>query len=159
MNEYLKKFDTIRFVTTWSIFRKFLEIFHFLEFKFEFWIWAGLKPAGTGTSPDRFDRLPVKPDRFRSGFLTLVQGDTWGAEHAGYFIFFFLIHTTNLKLVFLYHCNFKFVDFFLVFCKITIFSFNIICFCVNCYFMNHIHMASFLPPKKRIENILLHNNQ
>ena len=51
-----------------------------------------------------------------------VQGDTCGAEHAGYFIFPLLIHTTNLKLVFLCHSNFKFVDsFFLVFCKIMIF--------------------------------------
>ena len=73
MNKYLKKFDTIKFVATWSIFKNFLRIFYFLEFKFEFWIWAGLKPAGTG--PDRFDRLPVKPDRFRSEFLTLVR--TW----------------------------------------------------------------------------------
>ena len=56
MNEYLKKFDTIRFVATWSIFRNFLEIFHFLELKIEFWIWTGLKPAQTGTGLDRFDR-------------------------------------------------------------------------------------------------------
>ena len=40
MNEYLKKFDTIRFVATWSIFKNFLGIFYFLEFEFEFWIWA-----------------------------------------------------------------------------------------------------------------------
>ena len=72
MNEYLKKFDTIRVVATWSIVRNFLGIFHFLEFKFEFWTWAGLKPAGTGTGPDWFDRFPVKPDRFRPGFLTLA---------------------------------------------------------------------------------------
>ena len=56
MNKYLKKFDTIRFVATWSIFRNFLEIFYFLELKFKFWIWSGLKPAGTRTGPDRFDR-------------------------------------------------------------------------------------------------------
>ena len=67
MNEYLKKFDTIKFVATWNIFR------NFLKFKFEFWIWAGLKPAGTGTDPDRFDLLPVKPDRFRSEFLTVLM--------------------------------------------------------------------------------------
>ena len=56
MNEYLKKFDIIKFVATWSIFKIFLEFFHFLEFKFKIWIWAGLKPAGTGTGPDRLDR-------------------------------------------------------------------------------------------------------
>ena len=38
MNEYLKIFDTIRLVATWSIFRNFLRIFHFLNLnlKFEF---------------------------------------------------------------------------------------------------------------------------
>ena len=84
MNEYLKNFDTIRFVATWSIFRIFLGIFYFLEFKFEFWIWVGLKPAGTGTGPDRFDRLPVKPDRFRSGFLTLATGSYTLTLASGY---------------------------------------------------------------------------
>ena len=54
MNEFLRKFDTIRFVAPWSIFRIFLRIFHFFEFKFEFWIWAGLIPAQTETGPDRF---------------------------------------------------------------------------------------------------------
>ena len=33
MNEYLKNFDTIRFVATWSIFRNFLKFFYFFEFK------------------------------------------------------------------------------------------------------------------------------
>ena len=51
------------------IFKNFLKFFHFLKFKFKIWIWAGLKPAGTGTGPDQFDRLPV-----RSGFLTLLMG-------------------------------------------------------------------------------------
>ena len=32
----------------------FLGNFHFFEFKFEFWIWAGFVPAQTGTVPDRF---------------------------------------------------------------------------------------------------------
>jgi len=36
MNEYLKRFDTIRFVAIWSIFRNFLGIFHFFEFKLNF---------------------------------------------------------------------------------------------------------------------------
>ena len=46
-----KKIDTIRFVAPWSIFMNFFEIFHFFEFKFEFWIWAGLVPAQTETGP------------------------------------------------------------------------------------------------------------
>ena len=38
MNEFLRKFDTIRFVAPWSIFRNFLRIFHFfnLNLNFEF---------------------------------------------------------------------------------------------------------------------------
>jgi len=72
MNEFLRKFDNIRFVAPWSILRIFLGIFHFFEFKFEFWIWAGLVPVQTGTGPDRFDRLPVKPDWFPPVWWTLV---------------------------------------------------------------------------------------
>ena len=49
MNEFLRKFDTFRFVAPWSIFKFFLRICHFFEFKFEFWICAGLVPAQTGT--------------------------------------------------------------------------------------------------------------
>ena len=64
MNEFLRKFDTIKFVASWNFFRNFLRIFHFFEFKFKIWIWTGWEPVGTGTGPDRFDRLPVKPDRF-----------------------------------------------------------------------------------------------
>ena len=41
MNEFLRKFDTIKFVAPWSIFRIFLRIFHFFKFKFKSWIWAG----------------------------------------------------------------------------------------------------------------------
>ena len=37
MNEYLKKFDTIRFVATWSIFRNYLRFF-FSFFKIQIWI-------------------------------------------------------------------------------------------------------------------------
>ena len=51
MNEFLRKFDTIIFVAPWSIFRNFLGIFHFFEFKFKFWIWAGLIPDQTVTGP------------------------------------------------------------------------------------------------------------
>jgi len=54
MDKFLRKFDTIRFVAPWSIFRNFLKFFHFFEFKFEFWIWAGLIPGQTETGPDRF---------------------------------------------------------------------------------------------------------
>ena len=49
----------------------FLEIFYFFEFKFEFWIWAGLVPTQTRTGPDRFDRLPVKPNLFPPVWWTL----------------------------------------------------------------------------------------
>jgi len=59
MNEFLRKFDTIRFVAPWNIFRIFLRVFYFFEFKFEFWIWAGLVPVQTGTWPDPFDRPSV----------------------------------------------------------------------------------------------------
>ena len=48
MNEFLRKFDTIRFVTFWSIFRNFLKFFHFFKFKFEFWILIGLVLTQTG---------------------------------------------------------------------------------------------------------------
>ena len=56
MNEFLRKFDTIRFFAPWNIFRNFLGIFYFFEFKFKFWIWTGFIPDRTGTGPDRFDR-------------------------------------------------------------------------------------------------------
>jgi hypothetical protein len=55
MNEYLKTFDTIRFVMTWSIFRVFLKN-NFCEFKFEFLNRTGLEPAEIRTSPDRLHR-------------------------------------------------------------------------------------------------------
>ena len=51
MNEYLKKFDIIRFVVTWSIFKK-----KNFEFKFEVLNLGGLKPAGTGTGSDQLHR-------------------------------------------------------------------------------------------------------
>ena len=56
MNEFLRKFDTIRFVEPWNIFRNFLGIFHFFEFKFEFWIWAGFVPGRTGLTGNRSNR-------------------------------------------------------------------------------------------------------
>ena len=39
MNEFVRKFDTIRFIATWSIFMNFFRIFHFLNLNlnFEFW--------------------------------------------------------------------------------------------------------------------------
>ena len=53
-----------------------------------------MKPAGTETGPnwfdrllvksDRFDRLPVKPDWFRSGFLTLATGSYTLTLASGY---------------------------------------------------------------------------
>ena len=72
MNKFLRKFDTIRFVAPWSIFKNFLRIFHFFEFKFEFWIWAGLVPVQTGTGPDRFDRTLVG----RALLLLVVPGSS-----------------------------------------------------------------------------------
>ena len=71
MNEILRKFDTIKFVAPWSIFKNFLGIF--FEFKFKFWIWAGLVPDQTGTGPDRFDRNragPVWPVTGQTGPVT-----------------------------------------------------------------------------------------
>jgi len=61
MNEFLRKFDTIRFITPWSIFRNFLGIFHFLNsnLKFEFW------PVGYRPEPE--------PDRFPPVRWTLVM--------------------------------------------------------------------------------------
>jgi hypothetical protein len=47
--------------TPWSIFRNF----SFFEFKFEFWIWAGLVPAQTGTVPDRFDLRSNRTGSYR----------------------------------------------------------------------------------------------
>ena len=52
MNEYLKKFDTIRLVATWSIFRNFLEFFHFLNLNLNFKfgpVWNRLKPEPVRT--------------------------------------------------------------------------------------------------------------
>ena len=57
MNEFLRKFDTIRFVAPWSIFRIFLRIFYFLNsnLNFEFgpvWYRTGLIVTGlTGPVP------------------------------------------------------------------------------------------------------------
>ena len=51
-----------------EVFLGFFWEFSFFEFKFEFWIWAGLILARTETGPDRFDR---KPDRFPPVWLTL----------------------------------------------------------------------------------------
>ena len=53
MNEFLRKFDTIRFVAPWSIFKNFLRIFHFLNSNLnsEFGpVWYRPKPE-----PDRTD--------------------------------------------------------------------------------------------------------
>ena len=36
MNEFLRKFDTIRFIAPWNIFRNFLGIFHFLNSNLNF---------------------------------------------------------------------------------------------------------------------------
>ena len=70
MNEFLRKFDTIRFITPWSIFRNFLGIFHFLNsnLKFEFW------PVGYRPEPE--------PDRFPPVRLTLGMARRWGARPA-----------------------------------------------------------------------------
>jgi len=51
----------------------FLEIFHFLKFKFEILNWAGFKPAGTGTGPETTVTGVTGPDRFRSGKKTVVS--------------------------------------------------------------------------------------
>ena len=77
------------------------------------------------------------------------ERDTWHAEVAGYIIFSFLIRNKNLKLVYLSHTNFKFIDSFFYFFKKYELSFNIICLYVHHYFMSHISMVSFLRTKKR----------
>ena len=59
MNEFLRKFDTIRFVAPWSIFRNFLGIFHF------FWIQIWILNLGRfGTGPNRNRSGPVWPVRW-----------------------------------------------------------------------------------------------
>ena len=61
MNEFLRKFDTIRFIAPWSIFRNFLRIFHFLNsnLNFEFWS-VGYRPkpepVRTGLTGNRSNR-------------------------------------------------------------------------------------------------------
>ena len=75
MNEFLRKFDTIRFVAPWSIFRNFLRIFHFFEFNFEFWIWAGLVPAQTGPVPTGFVN-PAAGSLLLQSILDLETGAT-----------------------------------------------------------------------------------
>ena len=45
MNKFLRKFNTIRFIATWSIFRNFLRIFHFLNLNLNFKFWpVGYRP-------------------------------------------------------------------------------------------------------------------
>ena len=71
MNEFLRKFDTIRFITPWSIFRNFLGIFHFLNsnLKFEFW------PVGYRPEPEP-DRTGLTGNRSnRSGYRRF--GEPW----------------------------------------------------------------------------------
>jgi len=61
MNEYLKKFDTIRFVATWSIFR------NFGKFSF-FWIQIWILNLGQfETDPNRNWSGPVWPVTAVSG--------------------------------------------------------------------------------------------
>ena len=77
MNEFLRKFDTIKFVASWSIFRNFLRIFHFFEFKFKFWIWTGLyrikpEPVRTGLTGNRSNRTGYR--RFGEPCLHVAQG-------------------------------------------------------------------------------------
>jgi len=86
MNEFLRKFDTIRFVAPWSIFRNFLKFFHFFEFKFKFWIWTGFIPDQTGTGPDRFGRTgPVTDGSGNPGCGTSRRrcSGSWWAPRTG----------------------------------------------------------------------------
>ena len=61
MDEFLRKFDTIRFVASWSIFRNFLRIFHFLNLNlyFEFepvWYRSKPEPDQNGLISNRSNR-------------------------------------------------------------------------------------------------------
>jgi len=61
MNEFLRKFDTIRFFAPWSIFKNFLRIFHFLNLNLNFEFWpVGYRPkpepARTGLTGNRSNR-------------------------------------------------------------------------------------------------------
>jgi len=62
MNEYLKKFDTIKFVATWSIFKNFFGKFSF--FGIQIWILnlGRFETGRTGTGPDRFPNGIFNPD-------------------------------------------------------------------------------------------------
>ena len=58
MNEFLRKFDTIRFVAPWSIFRIFFRIFHFLNLNLNFelvpvWYRSKPEPGRTGLTGNR----------------------------------------------------------------------------------------------------------
>ena len=61
MNEFLRKFDTIRFVAPWGIFRNFLDFFIFLNLNlnFEFgpvWYQPKPEPGRTGLTGNRSNR-------------------------------------------------------------------------------------------------------
>ena len=61
MNEFLRKFDTIKFVAPWSIFRNFLGIFHFLNLNLNFdfgpvWYRTKPEPGRTGLTGNRSNR-------------------------------------------------------------------------------------------------------
>ena len=61
MNEFLRKFDTIRFIATRSIFRNFLRIFHFLNLNLNFEFWpvgyrSKPEPVRTGLTGNRSNR-------------------------------------------------------------------------------------------------------
>ena len=77
MDEFLRKFDTIRFVAPWSIFRNFWEFFIFLNLNlnFEFgpvWYRPKPKPGQTGLTGNRSNR--TGSHRFGEPWLELGRG-------------------------------------------------------------------------------------
>ena len=62
MNEYLKKFDTIKFIATWSIFKNFF--WNFLFFEIQIWI---LNLGRFRTGPNRNRPGPITPVTAVSG--------------------------------------------------------------------------------------------
>ena len=98
MNEFLRKFDTIRFVAPWSIFRNFLGIFHFFNsnLNFEFgpvWYRPKPEPGRTGLTGNRSNR--TSSHRF---------GEPWFQPCAS-FGFFQIGHLPFTKIAFLDMCQ------------------------------------------------------
>ena len=82
MDEFLRKFDTIRFVAPWSIFRNFFR--NFLIFWIQIWI---LNLSRFGTGPNRNRTGPVWPVTGQTGpvptgFVNPEHASHSGSEHA-----------------------------------------------------------------------------